>query len=351
MINLTEYKFNSIVSEKLDYIDNTLLCESLQAKVLKDVAKQLLDQINKEKEGKDSSYRYWISNKGFHEIFSKIPCEWDKITDDDIDKIEVPEDPVKNDKIVRAVIRKNTTSLILAYDENEKKFKYAIASPGDRGVVYLYPAGYMKAGDTTGSRRHDLSEKEKVEMFRGLTLYVIKDFKKYVDNKLKINTDRRNSREGMIYMDPTSMREYARKNIERYKEIIADKKFKELDNDDLLDDVNLVLQKISEIVTIVAKDPVTYADSIRDVTNLNLMAYDTPKYDSKSGRSYGQTGLLSLLSSYIEKYEWYGPGSKRSFYSNSDSGYKQITVVKDQLERQLNKAKQLIGKVEVQMGL
>lgn len=347
MRNLTEFNSYVRVSEKLEHIDNVILSESLQSNVLKDVAKQLLDQINANKNERG----YWRSNKNFREIFGLIPCEWDKITDDDFEKIEVPEDPTKNDKIVRSVIRGSKSALILGYDEEKKVFKFLMYN--NSGVIYLHAGGYaFVAGDTARSGRRDITEREKVEMFRGLTLYVIKDFNKFREQKAQIQRDRRDSKTGVVNLDPVSMKEYARDNIRRYKEIIADRKFKELDNDALIDDVNLVLQKIVEIVSTAAKDPVTYADSLSDIGLLNQMAYDTMKYDYKAGRSYGEDGLLPLLSSYIDKYRWYGPGS--SGYGNiprKDSGLQQINAVKDRLEKRLNKVKQYIGKIEVKMGL
>ena len=94
MINLYSKIQDAFVNEIFYEIDSNIIVESLNCKVLKEVAKQLKQQYYDEKDAKNNEkYGSYVKNKQFKNIFSlgysMHRIQWDKITDDDIKEIDL----------------------------------------------------------------------------------------------------------------------------------------------------------------------------------------------------------------------------------------------------------------------
>lgn len=350
MKQLYESIKEKLIYENLNNINNEIITESINATIIKDVVKQLLDQINKEKKDKENDAYRSIYNQSFKQIFGNYGIPWDKIEDKDIQTIDAQtwdETKLKNtnEKLIRSVIKGNKDAIIFSRNPETKIFEFVILSWGR--VYHLHGNGWRKyAGSETGEGygRHyrDLNQREKIDLFNNKTLYVIDTSQLKIDYQ-KTKQDRYQSKQGMIDLDPESLKRIARDNVERYKKILSQRKATNQNNDKLLDEANEIIKKISDISIQVAKDPLSYADVLSKVAALSKYIYDERRYvpgrtPRQQGYYTGVNGLIPLVAKYIEAikdaksgWEW---GSK-----NIDSSVK---VIQDTI----TKCKGLIKEIE-----
>ena len=325
MKSLFESLKDQFIYETIENINQEIITESIKATIIKNVAKQLLDQINNEKKQKENDTYKSIYNKNFKFIFGQSRIPWDKVDDKDIQKIEAQswedEKSLKsNEKLIRSILKGNLDGIIISQNPENEKFELVIFTWGN--IYYLYSNYRKSAGDTTGSgdgrRYKDLTQREKIDLFTGKTLYFIdtKDFKEQVD---KLRNERYNNKLGVINCDPDSLYQISRENIERYHKIIAKNKANNQNNDKLLDEAKELIDKISQVTVTIAKDPVSYSDLLYKVGELTKWVYDKRTYVAgrsarQPGYYSGVNGLIPLIAKYIESvkdaragYSW---GSK-----------------------------------------
>lgn len=300
------------IYEYITNINNEIITESIKATIIKEVAKQLLDQINTEKKEKEhDSYRS-IYNKSFKDIFGQSRICWDKLEDKDIQKIEAQtwdEEKLKkqNEKLIRSIIKGDKQGIIISQNPETEKYEFVALNWGR--VYYLTTTRYRThAGSDVGSGygRHykDLTQREKIDLFSNKILYFI-DTNQLIDNNDKIRNDRYQAKQGMINLDPYSLSKIAKDNVDRYKKIISQNKANNTKNDKLLDEAHEIIKKISEITIQVAKDPLSYADILSKIDILSKYVYDVrtyhaPRTSRDKGYYSGYNGLIPMIAKYIE---------------------------------------------------
>lgn len=349
----------NLLLEKFNNIDANIISESLNCSLLQDLAKQLKDikiakddeiekdyQKNLKELGEQWAYKSSNYNKVFREIFGNYNISWDKITDSNIKHIEPTEEKNRKlEKEINDVIKQKSKSIILVKDKEDKNFLYLIYLSGT--VYQLSNNG--NTGDRItksvgrGWKRKDLTNREKLDLCLGKNIYFIdiSDAEKEARN-LIIN--RNNQKLGMIMLDPESLKEIAKKNIERYKEIIRRNKANNLDNNDLLNKAKNIINKTSTFAIMIAKDPVRYADLISSVSSLSLWIYDKKKYNytnnGKSGYYSGVDGLLPLIMKYTELIK------DLNGHYNYEYKQKELDEIQKKIEIAVEKAEKIIEEIE-----
>lgn len=356
MVNLIEYIKEELVQNILESINNEIICEKLNAQILKDLAAQLLNLKNKSKENGD-----WKINKNFKEIFGSEYngelLEWDKISDSDITTIDAKtwEDEKlakKNEKLIRNALKDKTKSLIITKNPEINEFDWVIY-PLWHDMVALTDnsaKSYTKkhAGDKTislyGNRKKDIKNADKIELCRNKTLYIID-----CEDKIKSIKDLKQKRyldqKGSINFDPESLKRIARDNVERYKKIIAKNGLNRQHNDKLIDRCKTIIDKVAEISVKVAKDPIRYADNLYDVDILSQYVYGEVKYQSTgkySGYYSGKNGILPTLIKYAKNLK---EGKTSTIYPEMYK--KDMEANKKALEKSCDEAEQLIQKLNI----
>ena len=316
MINLYSKIQDAFVNEIFYEIDSNIIVESLNCKVLKEVAKQLKQQYYDEKDAKNNEkFGSYVKNKMFKNIFalgySMHRIQWDKITDDDIQEIDLTtasdKEQRKAEQEARKVLQTKTRAIILIYDPNKKLYDYAFCNWGD--VLHLTQSNSNNSGDRAGyhgpnGKWHDIKVSEKMDLLKGKILYFI-DLTGKVEKYNELINKRREEKKGMIYFDEESLKRMAEDNVKRYKEIVAKNKANRLNNTALLDEAGELIEGISKLATEVAKKPIDNADLIEPVNKLCVYVYDIRKYVAPrtrrdNGYYSGVNGLLPLISKYTK---------------------------------------------------
>ena len=361
MNNLLDTIKQTILTEEFKSIDAQIVCESLNCKLLQDLAKQLKDIKVKKQEEIDKKYKEEMESRGwsykdsnynhtFKEIFGNYEgVRWDKITDADIQHI--PASDKKDRKVeqeILNVIKSSSKNIVLVKDKEDKKFLYAIYT---WGYIYrLTEDGYGYGNGAGSAIKHqgyrktkDLSNKEKVEMCRGLNIYFI-DVSNKVEGQ-KLHQERSIAKSGMIMMDPDSLEKMAKDNIERYKKILRENRVNRLNNDDLINKAKKIINKVASYAAMIAKDPIRHADLIADVSSLSQWIYDKQRYNEpnryrKQGYYSGVNGLLPMMMSYTKLVK----------DISSDGGYEhqsnELKNVQKEMEKAIAKADELLTKIE-----
>ena len=356
MRNLNEFISEELLINEMIMIDAIIINESLNCKILKELAAQLYKGKKEEQEKLDKEYeedkkKYsWAyknsaSNKCFREIFGNEDILWDKITDDDIEEYPATEDEKeqkKIDKKCREVIKGNNKILIARNKDGE--FCYFVNCWGS---VYNLKANvgwhtHQGSNISSNGRGKSIPQYEKLEKLQGKTIYIIDCSS---SERSKIRRQRNLDKSGMILFDAESLRKIAEKNIERYKEIIRKNKANRVDNDDLLKEIKKVINKTAEFATMVAKDPITHADLLRPVTQLSLYVYDRREYHSPrtprdKGYYSGVHGLLPMMMKYSDLLK---DLSKDHSY---DFQQRDFDAILKNMKESLEKAKELITQIE-----
>lgn len=344
-----QYIIDSIKTDTSNYI-----FERLNSSILQELAKQLKNQKNDEKEQKKHDSWVSIYSKDFKDIFGGYHVvSWDKITDDDIIEYNY-NGQAKNDreidKTVRSIIKGDKNALVLIKDKENDLFTYVIFTYGE--MYHLETKGNSHAGSktgyNTGGRRsswHDLNQKEKLDLIQNHTIYIIDNIKKFSEDRGNKRSERTKAQKGMVLLDEYSLKSLAEQNMKRYKEIVAKNKANRLNNTELLDECNELIKKSSDLAVQIAKDPVKYADVLSDISNLTLYIYDTRKYVgptkyNRQGYYSGVNGLLPIITKYTK--------TLKDIQSNGGYEYqrKELDEQQKSLKQSVEKVKELIKKVE-----
>lgn len=367
MNNLLDTIKQTILTEEFKLIDAEIICESLNCKLLQDLAKQLKDikskkqdQIEKKykEEEKERGWAYKESNynQNFKEIFgNNYGIRWDKISDSDIKHIKA--DDELNPKLKKAllqVIKSTNDYIVFIKDKEDKEFLYVIYTWG-----YVYRLNYIKsnygregsAGEhimhRNGRKSKDLTNQEKLELCKGNNIYFVD-----VSNKVEgqqLRHERNIAKSGMIMLDPDSLKEIAEKNIERYKKILRENRANRLNNDELINKAKKIINQVASYAAMVAKDPVRHADLISDISNLSLWIYDKQHYHqpdryNKKGYYSGVNGLLPMMMSYTKLVKDLSSGGGYEYQNN------ELKSVQKEMEKAVEKAEELMKKIEDKMN-
>lgn len=321
MINLYSKIQDAFINEIFYEIDSNIIVESLNCKVLKELAKQLKqlyddekDERNNQKYGSSYNKNKKFKNIFFSEYYSEYSIgriQWDKITDDDIKEIDLTsasnKEQRKAEQEAHKILQSKSKSILLIYDPNKKIYEYAFFNWGQ--IIQLTQDNYISAGERKGYKRPngkfgDLKVSEKMDLLKGKILYFIDltdKLEKYNELKRKRDEDKK----GVIYFDEESLQRMAKDNFNRYKEIVAKNKANRLNNTALLNEAGELIEGISKLATYVAKKPIDNADLIEPVNKLCLYIYDIRKYHSPrtrrdNGYYSGINGLLPMIAKYTQ---------------------------------------------------
>ena len=380
MKNLKNTIQNVLIEKLIDNIDTQIINEKLECKVLKDVAKQLLNikqthtqniKHSKEEAAKNGSY-YGGMDKTHNETFKQIfgnywntkQVKWSEIDDSSVSVYE-PEDwddnkrTKKMTKDIKEILGDKRDALIIIQNPDTNEFEWVIFNYNN--MVKLTgstsPNGYYQdnyAGERTGSNTgrgkwHDIPLKDKIAYAQNKRLYYI-DLTGKVSDLQKIKGERSAAKENMINLDPYSLQEMAEKNRERYKKIVAQIKAKKENADQLLDECNKIITKVAELATEIAKNPAVYADMIDPVASLSAYIYDKREYNpstkyNRQGYYSGVDGLLPQIIKYTK--------AKKSVVSGEyvDMYKKEMDSAKKALEHSVDKIKEIATKYNIELGL
>ena len=344
-----QYIIDSIREDIANYV-----FESLNCKMLQELAKQLKDQKDDEKEQQSREKYPSHYNKDFKAIFGHYHAvAWDKIKDEDFRRVTFNGDP-KNDraieKEVRSIIKGDQKSLVLVKDKDDDLFLYVIFTYGE--TIRLDYKGRNHAGESTGHNTGrkwvDLNQREKLDLLKDKIIYIVDNFKQYDKEREDKRNERYRAQRGIILLDDTSLKAMAAENVKRYKEIIAKNRANRLNNTVLLDECSELIKKASDLAIEVAKDPIKYADVTYDISKLTLYIYDSRRYVAptrynKQGYYSGVNGLLPLISKYTDTLK---DIQKNGGYEHQR---KDLETYQNTLKDSVNKVKELIKNVEEKM--
>ena len=360
MNNLLYTIKQTILTEEFKLIDAEIVCESLNCKLLQDLAikiykgrKEELDHLDKYYEEKKNKGYDWASkgtptNKTFKQIFGNEDIVWNKITDADIEEYPATEDEKeqkKLDKKAREVIKGNKKILIARNKDGE--FTYFV---NGWGTVYNLKKGstwsFHQGSNVSNYRGKDIPQYEKLEKLKGQTLYIIDTSS---SERNKIRQERYVAKSGTIMFDPDSLERIAKDNIERYKKILRENRANRLNNDELINKAKKIINRVASYAAMVAKDPVRHADLISDVSNLSLWIYDKKHYNqptryNKQGYYTGVNGLLPMMMSYTKLVKDLSSGGGYEHQNN------ELKSVQKEMEKAVEKAEELMKKIEDKMN-
>jgi len=359
MNNLLYTIKQTILLEEFNQIDAELICESLNCKLLQDLARQLKDIKSKRQEEIEKKYkeeektRGWAYkdanyNKTFREIFGGNAIRWDKISDSDIKHIPASDKlSTKVTKELVQVIKSSSKNIVLIKDKEDKEFLYAIFT---WGYVYrLNDTGnnYQGAGEKVMHQNYrktkDLTNREKLDLCQGNNIYFI-DVSNKVEGE-KLRQERFTAKSGRIMFDPESLKRIANENIERYKKILRENKANRLNNDELINRAKKIINQVASYAAMIAKDPVRHADLIADVSSLSLYVYDKRQYvapnrTNKKGYYTGVNGLLPLMMSYAKVVKDLSNGGGYDFQN------RELDNTQSEMKKSIEKAEELLKKIE-----
>lgn len=352
MKKLSENLFTTIlnynVCEELAYINSTIITESLECTVLKEVAKQLKNQKKKN----ENDYGSWIDNKNFKEIFATgygtKYLEWDKITDSSVEFHDADEWKDKGGflmSLIRKVVQGKQNSILISQDKETKKFIHF--KTFNNNIILLSPRGYRGAGsNVSGSTK--LNQKEQIETFKGLNLYFIKIDDNMINSYNAKKDERKEQKKGMIYLDEYHLQRMAQENRDRYKKIVAQNRALLSNDDELIEKCGEIIKVVTDFITEVAKDPISNADYIYPLNDLSKYIYDVRKYvpaSSPRSRGYysGVNGLIPMLTTYLKAKKETATGS--TYY---DSDFKSS---KKEIENTIGKIYQFVSTKKIPITL
>ena len=321
MIDLHIKIENEIIMELFNEIDNDIICESLNCKILKDLAAQLKKQYEYEKD--DNKQDRWGASRPYNQKFKDIfngygspSVRWDQISDSDFEEIDMrtadPKTQKKTEQKTHKLIQDKFKGMCIVYNPESKRYEYVFFNWGY--VIQLFSPGNRGADNHAGSRMgyranrswHDLKVNEKLALIKDKIVYFV-DLTDKLNQRRELQNKREEDRKGMVLLDEYSLKRMAENNAKRYKEIVAKNKANRLNNTALLDEAGDLIQKISVLAADVAKNPVEKADLIYPVNQLCNYVYDVKRYVSNSSRRgyspgyyTGVDGLLPLIMKYTK---------------------------------------------------
>ncbi|MBR6907641.1 hypothetical protein IKN40_03970, partial [bacterium] len=201
----------------------------------------------------------------------------------------------------------------------------------------------------TGRTTKDLTQAEKVDLCHNRNVYII-NYPLYNKEASDKQRDRRNARNGMIMLDPESLKRIAEDNIKRYKEIIRKNKANNINNNKLLNEVKQVIQQSATYATMVAKNPIRHADLIADVSKLSVWIYDKQRYISGTsvknpGYYAGVNGLLPTMMTYTKLVS---DIAKNGGYEHQQ---RELVNAQKNMEKALEECKKLLEQIDKKLDI
>lgn len=334
-----------------DTIDTNIICESLQSSILQDIVKQIKDHAKKDKEEREKNGYSYTRSTTFKALFGGRLgyTKWSEVKDSDFeislanfDKENKKEVKARNEmlKKLRAIVKNNANAIAILKDPNTGKFTYVYDNYGDLNSINTNTreTGYRGRGGS-------LNQSEKMAYADGKDIYYL-DINKFSTSDIrKERNDKK--RDAIALYSPSEIRDIARDNIKRYKEIIAKNKAERMaKSDNISQEVSEVTKKVLELSEKVNSDVVKYADCIWDMTNLLTMIYDRKVHTGyhKGKSTYdGSVGLLYCYTKYIKTKKEVLTGSYKDMYQKENTGYKK--AIETLLEKIWEKIEELEAKL------
>lgn len=341
MKQVFEYINNASINNFFEELDANInykfINESIQSTILRDLIKQITERIKKQTES-----GAWHKSPTFKKLFTWQYVAWDQVKDEDFEisyhlrgeETDKKFVRARNDfeKKVRTVVRGGVNALVLLRNPKTQMFTYFIDNYGDLRDI--------EEGSMYGGRRGS-SQAERMSYVKESDIYYL-DLSKFSTRDKR--GERQEAKRGVIEYDDYSLSEIARKNRERYKEIIAKNKMQRLaaKNDTIASDVEEIVNKVMELMVKINGSIEKYADLVWSARELNKMIYDVQRYDHKSRDRRGMDGLLYLFGEYTYAKSQALKSSYSDMYKRDFDSYKNkienlIEKIYDKIEEIENK--------------
>lgn len=234
----------------------------------------------------------------------------DKITSKDVQTFRYPRNIDDGVKAANQIISGKVSGFVVILDKQDK-FEMLIYG---KNYINLSPGySFGRNGRAKSTELLDICRHAGEIMVFRLT----QDFQTW-----ELQSDRRDSREGMITNTEDQNRKIARENVERYKKMAAqirankDNDFEEIDRQ--VEDIIMRVLKASQLSH---RNP----DKISNyqISSLNKWIYDEKKWDRNNHSEYGKDGLLRVYNNYTEYFQAVRKGNA---YSYQIDGLKECKV-------------------------
>ena len=224
----------------------------------------------------------------FNRLFgNRAGIAFDKITSKDVQTFRYPRNIDDGVKAANQIISGKASGFVVILDKQDK-FEMLIYG---KNYINLSPGysfgrnGYAKSTELLDICRHA----GEIMVFR-----LTQDFQTW-----GLQSDRRESREGMITNTEDQNRRIAIENIERYKKIVAQNRANKDKDSDVIDkQVESIIMRVLKASQISHRDPSKI--SAIQVQRLNEWIYDEIQFNRSTHKSYGKTGLLRLYNKFTD---------------------------------------------------
>ena len=307
MIHINEFINNcfatsKIVEEMFDEIDNEILCESFQSSIFQEITAQIEELTKKDKEEtKERGYSLWNKVRNFNTMVKYYYVAWNKITDDMSTEVEATAENIKDlKKLIRKLQKENSEyTYIIIVNKNAE----------DEKSIKKYPSMLVcRQGDPNPHFLSLISSSEHSIKLSQLEGYLSK---KFIYFKItpdletwKLKNQRYQDKQDVIEPgNKDQYKEIAKKNIERYKKIIAKNHAENEAEDGMAQKVLEYVNKVMDLATKLSENPAKYNKFEYDIQSLIEQIGDREVYSwQRAGKptKYGKNGLMFLFASYIK---------------------------------------------------
>ena len=339
------------INNMFEHIDSNLICESLQSSILQDIVKQIKDdEQDKKKAAEVRGYSFVSSSTSFKKIFGgrMSNVKWNEVKDSDFeiskadfDKENKKEVKARNEMIkkLRVIVKNDANAIAILKNPKTGKFAFVYDIWGD--VIRIYDnnreTGYR-------GRHGSLNQSEKLAYAEEMDIYYL-DLRNL--SSADIKRERSNRKYGAVAMyNEYELKQIAKENIKRYKEIIAKNKAERLaKSDNISKEVSEITQKVLEISEKINGDIIKYADCVSDLSSILSMIYDKRTYipGNRCGTYKGVDGLLYCYANYISSKKDSLMGNYKDMYQKENTVYR--SKIEELLEKIWNKIESLETKL------
>ena len=284
-----------------------MVTESFQCNLLRELQQQLKLRVKNNEEENE-----WAGNVGkdikstFKYIFSKWEIKWDAITDDMVKKCSTSNDnDIKEANFVLSNRGNTYPAAIILVNENKDVYpKYTGTLVKKYGEVRYY--SFISDMELSSDPKK-LKLNEVTHMLTN-TFYIINLSGLSSTNlKLKRSQDKNSDQ----YYTSKESRTYAyerilKNNKTRYKAYTEKMKAQQQANDGIPEKVNEYMQKVTELLEKMSKNPIMYAKFEYNISSIMDSLNETKKW--QQGRTWkdqsgyvGNDGLLTVYKRYVTK--------------------------------------------------
>lgn len=287
---------------KLYWEQKSIINESFESSILREIRDQLNETIKQNKEyNEERGWEYKDTKNTFKKVFGSESVKWNEIKDENFK--ECSKDNDEDIKLAKRIFyRRNNQypGLIILLNSNEDGPKYLgmmICVGGWNGSYFSFTSGKRYYGDKF--------KPADVEGFLTKKFLII-DLSNV--NTFKLQDDRRNAKWGTfnLYNDPKERDEtyekIAKENNARYNKILAKIKADKNSDDGVAEKVSEYVKKVMECSIKISHDPIRYAKDEWKVQELLKLVYDKAQYFTpRIGKPYttGTNGIIYLYDSYL----------------------------------------------------